>query len=49
LEVTLDLLYAPWWLRLIIGHGPMTPAVVDHVLTQAWPGRGGRTMTNGSD
>ena len=40
IEVALDVLYGPLWLRLLIGHGPMSPAVVDRVLSLAWSGLG---------
>lgn len=33
----LDVLYGPLWLRLLIGHRPMTPAAVDKLLALAWP------------
>lgn len=34
----LDLLYSPLWLRLLIGHRPMSQAAADHLLDLAWPG-----------
>lgn len=34
---TLDVLYAPLWLRLLVGHRPLTPSAVDKVLALAWP------------
>jgi AcrR family transcriptional regulator len=33
----LDLLYAPLWLRLLIGHRPVTPSGVDKLVALAWP------------
>lgn len=37
----LDLLYAPLWLRLLIGHRPVSPAAADRLLALAWPGLAG--------
>jgi len=37
LEIVSEMLYAPLWLRMIIGHRPLTPAVVDRILVAAWP------------
>lgn len=37
LEIVSEMLYAPLWLRMIIGHRPLTPAVVDRILDTAWP------------
>jgi AcrR family transcriptional regulator len=37
IEVALDLLYSPLWLRMIIGHQPITPSAVDELLNQVWP------------
>lgn len=37
LDVVSEMLYAPLWLRLIIGHRPLTPAVADQILDHAWP------------
>ena len=34
----LDVLYAPLWLRLLIGHRSLGQAAADHVLALAWPG-----------
>jgi AcrR family transcriptional regulator len=34
----LDVLYAPLWLRLLIGHRPLGRAAADHVLNLVWPG-----------
>jgi AcrR family transcriptional regulator len=36
-EVVVDLLYAPLWLRLLIGHQPLGPAEADEVLDHVWP------------
>ena len=38
IEDTLDVLYAPLWLRLMIGHGPTSPRAVDRLLSLVWPG-----------
>jgi AcrR family transcriptional regulator len=37
-EVVLDALYGPLWLRLLVGHLPMTPTAVDAILDTVWPG-----------
>jgi AcrR family transcriptional regulator len=37
IEIVSEMLYAPLWLRMIIGHRPLTPAVVDQILDYAWP------------
>ena len=37
IDDALDVLYGPLWLRLLIGHRPMTPAAVDKLLALAWP------------
>ena len=37
LEIVSEMLYAPLWLRLIVGHRPLTPAIVDKILDHAWP------------
>jgi AcrR family transcriptional regulator len=37
LEIVSEMLYAPLWLRMIIGHRPLTPAVADQILDHAWP------------
>jgi AcrR family transcriptional regulator len=37
LEIVSEMLYAPLWLRMIIGHRPLTPGVVDRILDYAWP------------
>jgi AcrR family transcriptional regulator len=34
----LDLLYAPLWLRLLVGHRPTSQAAADRLLDLAWPG-----------
>jgi AcrR family transcriptional regulator len=34
----LDLLYAPLWLRLLVGHRPTSRAAADRLLDLAWPG-----------
>lgn len=38
IEDTLDALYAPLWLRLLIGHRPMSGRAVDRLLGVVWPG-----------
>ena len=37
IDDALDVLYGPLWLRLLIGHRPMTPGVVDKLLAFVWP------------
>ena len=37
LEVIGDLLYSPLWMRMIIGHQPLTPKAVDKLLDHVWP------------
>ncbi|HEX6393558.1 MAG TPA: TetR/AcrR family transcriptional regulator [Acidimicrobiales bacterium] len=37
-EDAVDLLYAPLWLRLIVGHRQNSPAAADRILALAWPG-----------
>lgn len=37
LEIVSEMLYGPLWLRLIVGHQPLTPAVSDRILDHAWP------------
>jgi AcrR family transcriptional regulator len=34
----LDILYAPLWLRLLIGHGTTSQVAADRLLGLAWPG-----------
>jgi AcrR family transcriptional regulator len=36
-ENALDLLYGPLWLRLLIGHRPLTRTSADQILDLAWP------------
>jgi AcrR family transcriptional regulator len=36
-ENALDLLYGPLWLRLLIGHRPLTRTAADQILDLAWP------------
>lgn len=38
IDDALDLLYAPLWLRLLVGHERVSPAVADRLLDLAWPG-----------
>jgi AcrR family transcriptional regulator len=38
IDDALDILYAPLWLRLLVGHRSMGPAAVDRLLDLAWPG-----------
>jgi AcrR family transcriptional regulator len=38
IDDALDVLYAPLWLRLLVGHRPLGQAAADHVLALAWPG-----------
>lgn len=37
LEIVIDLLYSPLWMRMIIGHQPLTPKAVDKLLDHVWP------------
>ena len=37
-DIALDVLYGPLWLRLLVGHGRMSPTVVDGILSLVWPG-----------
>jgi AcrR family transcriptional regulator len=37
LEVAIDLLYAPLWLRMLIGHQPLSQVSADLILEQVWP------------
>ena len=34
----LDVLYGPLWLRLLVGHRPLSHAAADQMLDLAWPG-----------
>lgn len=36
-EIAIDLLYAPLWLRMLLGHQPLDGASVDAIVEQAWP------------
>ena len=36
-EASIDLLYAPLWLRLLIGHEPLSEAAADQLLDHVWP------------
>lgn len=36
-EIAIDLLYAPLWLRMLLGHLPLDEASVDAIVEQAWP------------
>jgi AcrR family transcriptional regulator len=38
IEDALDVLYAPLWLRLLVGHRPTSPAAADRLLALSWPG-----------
>jgi AcrR family transcriptional regulator len=38
IDDALDLLYSPFWLRLLIGHRPTSQAAADRLLDLAWPG-----------
>jgi AcrR family transcriptional regulator len=47
-EVAIDLLYAPLWMRLLVGHQPLTQRCVDAIVDLAWSGlaaRAGRKTT----
>jgi AcrR family transcriptional regulator len=37
-EAALDALYSPLWVRLLIGHQPITVKLVDDILDCVWPG-----------
>jgi AcrR family transcriptional regulator len=37
IETVVDALYAPLWLRLLIGHQPLSRRAVDRILDQTWP------------
>lgn len=36
-ETVIDILYSPLWLRMLIGHQPLTPTATDRILDHAWP------------
>lgn len=36
-EVVIDMLYSPLWLRMLIGHQPLTQTAADRILDLAWP------------
>ncbi len=38
LESAIDALYVPLWLRLIVGHQPLTPKAADSIVDVLWPG-----------
>lgn len=38
IDDALDLLYAPLWLRLLVGHRPTSPAAADRLLALVWTG-----------
>jgi len=38
IDDAVDVLSAPLWLRLLVGHRPLTPSAVDRLLTLTWPG-----------
>ncbi|MFK8024890.1 MAG: TetR/AcrR family transcriptional regulator [Ilumatobacter sp.] len=35
-DIVIDLLFSPLWLRMLVGHGPLTRASVDGLLDHAW-------------
>jgi AcrR family transcriptional regulator len=37
IDNALDVLYAPLWLRLLVGHAPLTPRTIDGLLAFVWP------------
>ena len=37
-EDALDVLYGPFWLRLLVGHRPVGQAAADELLELVWPG-----------
>jgi AcrR family transcriptional regulator len=37
IPTAIDMLYAPLWLRLMVGHLPLSKAAVDQLLDQVWP------------
>lgn len=47
LETVLDAIYGPLWLRLIVGHRPMTRATATHIVDALWPGL--RTLTGDAE
>ena len=38
IDDAVDVLSAPLWLRLLVGHRPLTPGAVDRLLALTWPG-----------
>ena len=38
IEDALDVIYGPLWLRLLVGHRPLSQASADQLLDLAWPG-----------
>ena len=38
IDDALDVLYGPLWLRLLVGHRPLSQAAADHLLDLVWPG-----------
>jgi AcrR family transcriptional regulator len=40
-EQTLDILYGPLWLRLLIGHASLNPSAADQILELVWPSLSG--------
>lgn len=40
-ETAVDVLYAPLWLRLLVGHQPLTAAAADDILDLVWPALAG--------
>lgn len=37
IETVIDILYAPLWLRMLVGHEALTPEAVDRVINHVWP------------
>ncbi len=37
-EVVLDAIYGPLWLRLLIGHEPLRPSDAERIVDAVWPG-----------
>ncbi|PFG34437.1 TetR/AcrR family transcriptional regulator [Sanguibacter antarcticus] len=37
IEIALDLLYAPLWMRMLLGHQPLDEPSVDAIVDQVWP------------